>query len=156
MSDAYPYHDEDWLIEALGEKSVTEIADECDVRVETIEKWIAKHGIVHETEQPIDEGDDVSRETIEVDDLDQDADTVHTESEKTEARTIDKSLPEGQMVAGTGVCECCDTVHKLCNHTIMAGEIVEVCAACDERLRGMTPNPKRSVITNPRINPGAE
>lgn len=154
MSKTYPYHDEEWLLGALGEQSVGEIADECDVTVDTIERWIDKHGIVHEREQPVDEGEEVPRENIDSDDLEQDAETVHTQSEKASARTIDKSLPEGAEVIDEDECECCGYVHRLCNHTVMAGDIVQVCAACEDRLRGLTPNAKRSVLNNPIINPG--
>jgi len=176
MSERYPYHDEDWLLDALGESSVEEIAEDCDVTPETIERWIDKHGIVHSTESRADsnaeltreqqEGESVERESIDSDDVetgeavevseedvhsDDEGVTVSTESEKARAHPSTSDFPEEIQRLGVGQCQCCGAEAMLGAHTISGAEEESVCAKCDEYLRGKTINTKNTILENPTV-----
>ena len=163
------YHDEGWLLEALGENSIEEIADDCDVTEDTIERWIDKHGIVNEDEEPVDddataqqvdtqaqpdsvaqEGETVNRETITTEDVESD-EAVVSEDDVHESGDEDSAFPESIQTLGVGVCQNCGREEMLGAHTVRAGEEVSVCAKCDDYLRGSTSNSKRTIINNPRI-----
>jgi len=150
----YKYHDEDWLLEALASNTPAEIADECGVKTETVEKWIDKHGIQEldpTEESPVEAGehsaaDDDSSESLESDG----ESTVQSESQKVRAHTVDKDFPKRAELCGVGECRCCGSERMLAKQHL-GGDTVGVCAICFDKLLGLTVNSKRSVIDNPSI-----
>lgn len=163
------YHDKDWLLEALGEQSVEEIADDCDVTVDTIERWVDKHGIVNESEEPVDNDDNDStatavdtaqtaegqsvenRESVTSDDVEQDVIEVSEDDVHDSSQESDTTFPDAVELVGVGVCQNCEREAMLGAHPVEASEHESVCAKCDDYLRGKTTNTKRTIIENPRI-----
>jgi hypothetical protein len=163
------YHDEEWLLEALGENSIEEIADDCDVTTDTIERWIDKHGIVHEEEQRVEEDDNDStatavdtattaegesvenRASVTTDDVEQDVVEVSEDDVHDSSQESDTDFPDEIELVGVGVCQNCGREVMLGKHPVEANEHESVCAKCDEYLRGKTTNTKRTIIDNPRV-----
>lgn len=178
MTERYPYHDQDWLLEKLGSNSVEEISDIADVTPQTIERWIDKHGIEYTSPEPqvntaASEGATVPRETIDTntvetndvvveesevhdDGIDGGGDggetTVETNSERAHAHTNDVSFPEQIKLLGVGRCQMCYREEQMLGaHPVSGPDEVSVCDRCDDWMRGLTPNTKRTTLNNPRV-----